>query len=240
MFAGTDVSGWGWRFDTIGAPGKATVLAATGFSGWGWRSAIVECVYDAILCFWGFLARPFVGCFRGDGSEPFCSRTPFALPSSEFRATGGAGSSPVLLGLMYDISVDDDPRLGLSWGGIPAEISLCFDDDARLDGRGGGSVCGMEGSEARAFKVFVTASGLVLPPLGGGKSGDEVGTSTVRVLRNAIGLGETGPGAGLEVGLCDTAFCHLSSTELERGRGLSDGGGEAPNSFTLACSLLLV
>lgn len=120
---------------------------------------------------------------------------------------------------------------------MPAGISLCF-EDARLEGRGG-SACEMAGSDVTVFSDFVASTGFAttVSDLADGRVGAVARggekASIVRVLRNAFGLGEIGPGEEFE--LSDCVGCHLSRTDDVLGRGFSDAG-DAPNSPAFASS----
>lgn len=169
------------------------------------------------------MALPFVGCFRGwpaatgssevDDFLPPCP-TLFKLVRESHGATaGGKGSSPVLVGLMYDISVEEEPSPGVFCGDLSMEMSFSF-DDARLDGRGG-SADDMTGSDATVFKDLLVSTGFVKGLLGEieprAASGEYAGWSIVRDLRIGIGFGEVGVEAGLE--LVDATGCQRSRTD---------------------------
>jgi len=117
-------------------------------------------------------------------------------------------------------------------------ISFCFDDDARLDGRGG-SAGVMAGSDATVFKDLPVSTDLRGGLLGemepGIASGEDEDGSIVRDFRIGIGFGEIGGDAG--VVLVEATGCQRSRTDdfLGAGRALSVGG-VPPNSFALASS----
>jgi hypothetical protein len=170
---------------------------------------------------------------------PPCSTPPKLIrPLNGAAAGGGKGSSPVLVGLMYDISVEEEPSPGASCG-MSAWVSFRFDDDARLDGRGG-SAGGMVGSDVAVFKDLLVSTGLwgnlpgeIEPEV---VLGEDEDWSIVTDFRIGVGFGEIGGDAG--PALVDGAGCQRSRTD----DFLGPARGVPPNSFALAssCELVLI
>lgn len=79
-----------------------------------------------------------------------------------------SGSSPVLVGLIYEIKVDDEPNPGVRSGAMASGMLFLFDDSFKgafvecLPYEGRASVAFMDGTDATALNVSLDSFDLVV------------------------------------------------------------------------------